>query len=58
VDDPRWELVHWVCNNLPGLVDHLIYYIDRRWCRILRESAGGQREGKSLARALSWLSLK
>jgi hypothetical protein len=46
VDDQRWELVHWVHNNLTDLVDHSIYRSQQRWRPIWRRCAGGRREEK------------
>jgi hypothetical protein len=58
VNDWRWGLVHWIRNYLAELTEASIYRISRRWRLILRKRAGGWRKEKSLAWALSWISLK
>jgi hypothetical protein len=55
VDDPSQGLVRWMRNYLAELTGVAIYRVLRRWRLILRRRAGGRREGKSLAQALSWL---
>jgi hypothetical protein len=57
VNDWRRGLVHGLRNYLAELTGASIYRIPRWWRLILRRRAGGRTEGKSLVRALSWLSL-
>jgi hypothetical protein len=56
VDDQRRGRVLWFRDNLMELATHSIYSVRERWLRILKEKAGGRREGVSHRRGLSWLS--
>jgi hypothetical protein len=57
VDDRRWELVLWMCNNLAELTRAAIYRLHQRWRPIWRKHADGRREELSHYGVLPWHSL-